>query len=155
MELSIATRVPVPVHETFLIVRDLGYMIPRIDPKVVSVARVGSGPIGIGTRWTETVRALPGLTVRVSLEVTAYVHDSLVGIHFNSRVMTGTGRTLCESSDNGTRITVEFEASATGAWRLFAPLVYRVFAARERRRIAVFSSMVRAGELSADAASPL
>lgn len=77
-------------------------MIPRIDLDVVSLKQLSDGPIDVGTRWVETVRAFPGLKVKVDLEVTTHTPDREVGLRFNSKVMSGEGRTICEASDEGT-----------------------------------------------------
>lgn len=160
MRIEAATIVPIPPREVYRIVSDMAYLIPLIDPDVVSVEKQTDGPLDVGTRWIEKIRVrhIPrffGAVVHVELELTGFEPGNSVSFTFKSRVMSGTGVTACAAAAGGTRVSVRLKGKMSGLGRLLYPFTRRDFQRREQNRIASLKRKIESGEINtADAETP-
>lgn len=156
MKVEVTTTVQAPADDIYRIICDMAYMFPAIDPHIISVTKETTGPIDIGTKWTEKIRVpnLPGVAVRVALELTGFVPGRSINFTFKSRVMSGTGITICTPNGSGTDMLVGLGGQANGIGRLLYPLVRRDLYQRELNRTESFKRKIESGELDASRAEP-
>lgn len=157
MRVTVSTQVDAPPRDVFRLLCDMEYLINSIDDDVVSVRKRTEGPIGVGTRWVETisVRFIPGLKVGVELELTEVQPERLVQFSFRSKIMSGTGVSTCEASEHGSLVAVNLVGSTHLIGRIFYPFAWVDFSRRETRRIKAFKRKVESGELAVEKAARL
>jgi uncharacterized membrane protein len=127
-----------PVEEVFDIVADERNE-PRYNPRLVSVEKASSGPIGPGTRWrAETTmgrRRIP-----MTIDVTAYDRPRRLASRTRLAGMEITGELSFEPVSNGTRMQWCWQLQPRGPLKLLGPLIARH---GERQEQAIWHSLKR------------
>ena len=118
---SIEFRVAVPPEQVFALLGDLT-RAPEWVPDLVSVEKLGSGPVGVGTRYHEVVK-MGSQTSEAELEVTDYDPPRLFAHKGRGGPSTFTGRFVLEPDGDGTRVTHEYTVKLSGFAKLMTPFV--------------------------------
>lgn len=136
-----------PPDDIYRIVSDMKYVLEAIDPDVESVVKTSAGPIGIGSTWTETLRA-PGMKMVGYLELTGFESGQTINFSFKaSRGVTGTGLLTCAPNGENTDFSVRIHATTHGVSWVLYPLVRLDFIRRERKRVVALKRLAESGEL--------
>ena len=120
-----------PVEEVFDFVADERNE-PTHNPDMVTAEMITDGTIGVGTRFTATVRA-GRRPLGMQIEYTAF--DRPQRLASTSRMATAdfTGTLTFTPSTGGTRLRWSWQARPKGALRLLAPVLGPIGARQERR----------------------
>lgn len=110
-----------PPPEVFAYLANLDN-IARWQSEVVTSKVTSSGPVGVGTRFSETVKIGPWRLV-AECAVTDYQQDRQFGFSADSKPVAYQGRFEVEPSSDGTRLVLEGTFRLKGAWRLLQPLL--------------------------------
>jgi uncharacterized protein YndB with AHSA1/START domain len=105
---------------------------PTYNPNMVSAAMITDGPIGVGTRFSATVRT-GRRALGMEIEYTAF--DRPHRLASTSRMATAdfTGTLTFTPSTEGTRLRWSWQARPKGALRLLAPVFGPIGARQELR----------------------
>jgi hypothetical protein len=71
MNVQAQVTLPLPIAPSFALLADLDRWLPEVDDSVISVARIDDAALGIGSIWTERVKA-PVRPMEFRIEVTTY-----------------------------------------------------------------------------------
>ncbi|MDA1297335.1 MAG: SRPBCC family protein [Chloroflexi bacterium] len=136
-----------PPDDIYRIVSDMKYVLEAIDPDVVSVEKTSDGPIGIGTTWTETLRA-PLMTMLGHLELTGFDPGRSIIFSFTaSHGVSGTGTITCAPNGDGANFSIRIHATTHGIGCLLYPMIRIDFIRRERKRVKNLKRLAESGEL--------
>jgi uncharacterized protein YndB with AHSA1/START domain len=116
-----------PIEEVFSLLADARNE-PLYNPRILKAEKVSPGPIGPGTRFEQTARAI-GRTGQMMIEITEYVPPRRLSLITRSSVMRVQGTETFESVVGGTRARYFWEVHLTG----LAMLLTAVFAVVGRR----------------------
>jgi hypothetical protein len=110
-----------PIEEVFDVVADERNE-PRYNPRLMSVEKTSSGPIGVGTRWraktTRGRRRIP-----MTIDVTAYDRPRRLASSTRLASMDITGELSFELVSAGTLIKWRWQLQPRGALKLLGPLI--------------------------------
>ena len=135
--------------EVFRIISDFGYWVGKVDPDVLSMVKQTEGPIGVDTKWIETMK-VPGSTAVVDVWITAIDPGNSVSVEFDNKMMKGYGTFTVKAADEGADLTQDVHASVKpGLGWLFYPMIRMDFPKRERKRLAEVKRLTEAGVLDA------
>jgi len=112
-----------PVSEVFEVITRIDDL-PEWQESCKAVKRDEDGPVGVGTRWTET-RTVMGRTSDQPMEVTALEPDRRFTVRSVSGPVQLTIDHTLEPAGEGTRLRVVGEADLGGVSRLAGPMVKR------------------------------
>lgn len=105
---TIATEAAAPLLAVFRIYTDIGALSQRIE-SIENVTLLTPEPMQVGTQWEET-RTIFGQTATEVMEVTEFVQNERYTVEAESCGTHYKTTFRFEATDNGTRITMEFEA---------------------------------------------
>ena len=120
-----------PVEEVFDFLADVRNE-PRNNPIMRRAEKVTDGPIGVGTRFTETTRSL-GRDVQAEIELTAYDRPRQLGLSIRMPATAITGTIHFAGVPGGTRARWTWDVTPLGVLRPFTPLIARIGQPREER----------------------
>jgi carbon monoxide dehydrogenase subunit G len=122
-----------PSDEAFAFVADFANAA-RWDPGVASSELIGSGPIGVGTRYRLGVR-VRGRVVPMTYEITRFEPATRVVLAGSGSGVVAVDDIRFESTDAGTRIDYTADIRLRGVMRLATPFAGGSFAriARDAR----------------------
>lgn len=113
-----------PVEEVYSYVLDLTSNGPEWAPDLESVEKVTEGPIGAGTSFRQ-VQHVMGKQRNTSLTFTAVEPNQRIEAGFRAGPMDVSMDAMFDKTDEGTRVTIDGEASGRGPLRLLSPLFAR------------------------------
>ena len=152
MKINNSQHIKKPPEDVFRIVSDFKYWLEKADPDVVSVIKQTDGPIGVGTKWIESLK-VPMSTVNVDLWITGTDPGKSMDVEFSSNAMKGTGAFTFTPNDGDTDVLMDVHASVRpGLGWLMYPMIRMDFPKRERNRLAAVKSLIEPGELEATGA---
>lgn len=118
---TIEFRVDAPPEKVFALLGDLT-RAPEWVPDLISVEKLGDGPVGVGTRYHEVVK-MGSQTSEAELEVTDYDPPRLFAHKGRGGPSTFTGRFVMEPDGDGTRVTHEYTVQLSGFAKLMTPFI--------------------------------
>ena len=113
-----------PVEEVYSYVLDLTSNGAEWAPDLESVEKVTDGPIGAGTKFRQ-VQHVMGKRRNTSLELTAVEPNQKIEAGFKAGPMDVAMSAIFEATEEGTRVTIDGEASGRGPLRLLSPMFAR------------------------------
>ncbi|WP_456889561.1 nitroreductase/quinone reductase family protein [Geodermatophilus sp. SYSU D00700] len=105
---------------------------PRYNPRVLRAEKTTPGPIGVGTRFRQTVAGL-GRRGETTTELTGYERPHRLAFRIRMAAMDVDGEETFDPVDGGTRARWSWDIRPRGAWRAAAPLLGAGGARLERR----------------------
>jgi carbon monoxide dehydrogenase subunit G len=112
-----------PASEVFQFLTKLDDL-PTWQESCLSVQREGEGPIGVGTKWTES-RSMMGRESEQTMEITEYEPDQRFTVQSVGGPFTMRIEHALEPAGDGTRLHVVAQAEMGGVSRLAGPMVKR------------------------------
>jgi carbon monoxide dehydrogenase subunit G len=122
-----------PIDAVFAYTADFSN-IEEWDPGVATSSQIGSGGIGLGTRFNLDVK-FGGSTAPAVFEITEYEQDERVKLKGTSKSWTAIDEIRFESADAMTRIIYTTEITLTNFLKYLAPLMAPVFNRVGRRAL--------------------
>jgi uncharacterized protein YndB with AHSA1/START domain len=116
-----------PIEEVFELLADARNE-PLYNPRIRKAEKISPGPIGPGTRFEQTARAI-GRTGQMMIEITEYVPPRRLSLSTRSSVMRVHGTDTFESLVGGTRVRYSWDMHLTGLAMLLTP-IFAVFGRR-------------------------
>jgi uncharacterized protein YndB with AHSA1/START domain len=110
-----------PVDEVFDFVADERNE-PRYNPRMLTVEQISSGPIGLGARFTATIKTM-GRTAEMVIECTAFERPRRLASTTRMSAMDMQGILTFDPIPEGTRMGWTWELTPHGALKLMTPLV--------------------------------
>jgi hypothetical protein len=95
--------------------------------QVISVEKLTSGPIGIGTQFREMVQTLPFVQAEMISEVTQHDHNERIEIAWRGGGMEGVLTYSLKSQNRGTSVGFHETVTAKGLMKLAEPIIRRSF----------------------------
>src|ERR1035441_4239252 len=108
-----------PIEDVFDFVADERNE-PLYNPLIVSVAKLTAGPVGPGTRYRATTRAM-GRTTAMTIETTGYKRPLLLASSTQMSLMSIHGTLTFEPVPEGTRLRWSWQVHLHGLFRLLMP----------------------------------
>ncbi len=127
MEFHRSVAVDRPVEEVFAFLEDMRNHPQEESSQVISVEKLTSGPIGIGTQFREIVQTLPLVQVEMISEVTQHDPCERIEIAWRGGGMEGVLTYRFKSQVGGTGIGFHETVTAKGFMRLAQPMIRRSF----------------------------
>jgi hypothetical protein len=121
-----------PIEEVFALLADARNE-PLYNPRIVRAEKVSPGPIGLGTRFEQTARAISH-TGQMMIEITEYVRPRRLSLITRSSAMRVHGTDTFESLVGGTRARYSWDMHLTGLAVLLTPM-FAVFGRRLERGV--------------------
>jgi uncharacterized protein YndB with AHSA1/START domain len=121
-----------PIEEVFALLADARNE-PLYNPRIVRAEKVSPGPIGLGTRFEQTARAISD-TGQMMIEITEYVRPRRLSLITRSSAMRVHGTDTFESLVGGTRARYSWDMHLTGLAVLLTPM-FAVFGRRLERGV--------------------
>jgi carbon monoxide dehydrogenase subunit G len=115
-------RVERPVSVVFAFVADVE-RAPEWVPDLLSVEKLTSGPIGVGTKYSEEVNQ-GGRAGKAELTVTRYEVDRLVVTEGHGGPATFTASYTFEPDGDATNVVHDYTLELSGIARLMAPMIH-------------------------------
>jgi uncharacterized protein YndB with AHSA1/START domain len=119
-----------PVEEVFDFVADERNE-PRYNPRMLDVARISDGPIGLGTRFRAELKTM-GRTMPMTIEFTAYERPWRLASLTRSSMMETEGALTFETVSGGTRMRWSWDVRPRGVLGLMTPIVGAIGRREER-----------------------
>ena len=94
---------------------------PEWVPDLVSMRQTTSGEVGVGTRYSETVK-MGKRESEAELEVTEYDRPNLFAHNGEGGPVRFTARFTVTPDGNGTKIVHDYSVKMTGLFKILAPL---------------------------------
>lgn len=110
-----------PVEEVYSYVLDLASNGPEWAPDLESVEKVTEGPTGAGTTFQQ-VQHVMGKRRNTSLTFTAVEPNQKIEAGLKAGPMDMSMKAMFDKTEEGTRVTVDGEASGRGLFRLLSPV---------------------------------
>ncbi len=110
-----------PVEEVFAVLSNLENN-PKWSSGFLEVKKMSEGPIGVGTTWRATQKAL-GQRIEGEAEVTEYEPSRKSALKSRSGPIPAKIWQTFEPVEGGTRVSIVFEAQPGGFFKLAEPLV--------------------------------
>lgn len=120
-----------PVEEVFDMVADERNE-PRYNPRIVRAEKVGTGPVGPGSRFRAAPKGL-GARGEMTLEVVEYHRPHRLLNHIESSSMHVDGTVTFDEVDGGTRLRWDWDMALVGPMRLLSPVLAVIGPSWERR----------------------
>jgi uncharacterized protein YndB with AHSA1/START domain len=127
-----------PVDEVFDVVADERNE-PRYNPRLVSVEKLSSGPIGVVTRWRAVMKRRRR-QIPMTIEVTAYERPRRLASRTRLASMEIEGELSFEPVSTGTRMRWCWRLQPRGALKPLGPLIARQ---GERQEAAIWGGLKR------------
>ena len=113
-----------PVEDVYSYVLDLASNGPEWAPDLESVEKVTDGPIGAGTRFRQ-VQHVMGKRRNTTLTFTAVEPNQKVEAEFKAGPMDVAMSAMFDRTEDGTRVTIDGEATGRGPLRILSPIFAR------------------------------
>jgi uncharacterized protein YndB with AHSA1/START domain len=120
---TIEFTVPRPIEEVFAWVGNL-QTAPQWVPDLISMRKVTEGPVGVGTRYVETVQ-MGSKQEEAQLRVTHYDPPRLFAHEGEGGPSRFTGRFVLTPTRDGTTVIHDYTVKMTGCFILLTPFVNR------------------------------
>ena len=147
MDVQAQVTLPLRIEESFALMADLDRWLPEVDESVLSVTRVNNAELGIGTIWTERVKA-PVKPMEFRIEVTEYDPPHRMAISTIGPILRGTGVTSLESvGDDETVVRFELDISPRRLGLLLLPVLGSRLRDVEQARLDEMKRLVERGQL--------
>jgi uncharacterized protein YndB with AHSA1/START domain len=121
-----------PIEEVFALLADARNE-PLYNPRILKAEKISPGPIGPGTRFEQSARAI-GRTGQMMIEITECVPPRRLSLITRSSAMTVHGTDTFESLVGGTRARYSWDMHLTGLAVLLTPML-AVFGRRLERGV--------------------
>jgi uncharacterized protein YndB with AHSA1/START domain len=135
MEFEFTAVIHCPPTDVFALFRDVDQYNEHEGSPVPVLDKITDGPVGVGTRYREVVRMMPGVTMTVLSEVTGYEPERYLASEWHSNVMEGHLAYVFEPVDGGTRVVQKMTLEPKGVLRVFSPLIKAMFSRAVGRRL--------------------
>jgi len=130
-------------ERVFALLSDVG-RIPEWQPNVVSVTKIGDGPVGANTEFEQSWRFF-GRQRRVPSRVTAWKEGELLAVSGDAGFVDFyCGFELTPLPDGRTRLTSRAEFRMRGVWKLAQPILARELRREMAEELASFQRLVEA-----------
>ena len=116
-----------PPAEVFAFFRDVDQHAGQEGSVVPVYDKVTSGPTGVGTRYREVIRLLPGITAEMRSEITRYEPERCLGYQFSGLGMDGDLAYEFEDVGPGTLVVQQQCLRPHGLLSLLGPLIKLAF----------------------------
>ena len=136
-----------PVEEVFAVVSNLENN-PRWSSAFLEVQKTSEGPIGVGTTWRATQKAL-GQRLESEVEVTEYEPNRKFAQVSKSGPIPAKIWGNYEPVEGGTRVSIVLEAEVGGFFKLAEPLVKSMLKRSIEADFANLKDLMEAGALRA------
>lgn len=147
MKIQAQAALPLPIEKSFALMAELDRWLPEVDDSVLSVERVDHAELGIGSIWTERVKA-PVRPMEFRIEITEYNPPHQMAIAAIGPILQGTGVTSFESTgDQETVVRFEFDISPRRLGRLLLPILGSRLRHVEQARLDELKRLVECGQL--------
>lgn len=135
MRFDLAVDIDRPPAEVFAFLRDKDrHPRPEGSPVLV-LERTTAGWPGVGTRYREVVQMAPFVKGEIRSQLTRYEPDRALEEDFAGAGMEGHLAYELLPRGSGTRLLQHQTLEPTGALKLLAPIIRRMFARRLERRL--------------------
>ena len=124
MELDLEQVVTVPAGRVFAILSD-PVMRPRWQEKTSDVRDLTPGPVGVGTRWTETTRGVGDVRMEVAALEPGVLWEEAGSAHGGHGLVSVRLRSEGEES---THLAIHVELRLSGLRRVMEPAVGKIVA---------------------------
>ena len=124
-----------PLADVFAFFRDLDQHAGQEGSVVPVYDKVTPGPTGVGTRYREVIRLLPGLTAEMWSEITAYEPERRLAYRFSGMGMDGLLDYEFEATGEGTLIVQRQSLHPRGLLNLLNPLIKPAFSRAAGNRL--------------------
>lgn len=147
MKVQAQVALSLPIEQSFALMADLDRWLPEVDDSVLSVTRVNDAELGIGSIWTERVKA-PLRPMEFHIEVTEYNPPHRMAISTIGPILQGTGVTSFESiDDDETVVRFELDISPRRLGLLLFPILGSRLRDVEQARFDEVKRLVELGQL--------
>jgi len=144
MDFEFVAVIDCPLADVFALFRDIDqYNDPEGSP-VPILDKITDGPVGVGTRYREVVRMMPGVTMTILSEVTDYEPERYLASDWHSNVMEGHLAYAFEPVERGTRVVQKMSLNPKRILRVFSPLIKVLFSRAAGRRLEEIKALLEA-----------
>ncbi len=144
MDFEFVAVIDCPLADVFALFRDIDqYNDPEGSP-VPILDKITDGPVGVGTRYREVVRMMPGVTMTILSEVTDYEPERYLASDWHSNVMEGHLAYAFEPVERGTRVVQKMSLNPKRILRVFSPLIKVLFFRAAGRRLEEIKALLEA-----------
>ncbi len=150
MEFEFTAVIHCPPADVFALFRDVDQYNEFDGSPVPVLDKITDGPVGVGTRYREVVRMMPGIgvmpgvTMTILSEVTGYEPERYLASDWHSNVMAGRLAYAFEPVDGGTRVVQKMTLEPKGVLRVFSPLIKAMFSRAASRRLVGIKALLEA-----------
>jgi hypothetical protein len=124
-----------PLAEVFGFFRDVDQYAGQEGSVVPVYDKVTAGPTGVGTRYREVIRLLPGITAEMRSEIIACEPGRRLAYRFSGLGMEGALDYEFEAAGQGTLVAQRQSLHPRGLLRLLNPLIKPTFSRAAGRRL--------------------
>lgn len=135
MDFEFQATIARPQAEVFAFFRDVDEHAGQEGSVVPVYDKVTPGPTGVGTRYHEVIRLLPGVTAEMWSEITTYQPERRLGYRFSGLGMDGELEYEFETAAQGTLVVQRQSLRPRGLLKLFSPLIQWSFARVAGKRL--------------------
>lgn len=141
MEFEFTAVICCPPADVFALFRDVDQYNEHEGSPVPVLDKITEGPVGVGTRYREVVRMIPGIrmmrgvTMTIFSEVTGYEPERYLALEWRSNVMEGHLAYTFEPVAGGTRVIQKMSLKPKGVLRVFSPLITAMFSRTAGQRL--------------------
>lgn len=135
MRFESSVRIARPPAEAFAFMRDKHLVAQELGSPVLVLEKTTPGDVGVGTRFREVVRLLPGVHGEIRSTITRCERDRALEEDFAGAGMRGHLTYGFRAEGDGTRLVQRQTLELVWWLRPLQPLVRRAFARRLRARL--------------------
>lgn len=135
MRFEASVKIARPPAEVFAFLRDKHLFVQEPGSPVLVLEKTTPGDVGVGTRFREVVRMLPGVRGEIRSTITRCERDRALEEDFAGAGMRGHLTYGFRAEGDGTRLVQRQTLELAGWLRPLQPLVRRAFARRLRGRL--------------------
>jgi carbon monoxide dehydrogenase subunit G len=117
---TVTTEFPTPVESVWEIITDVE-QAPSWVPDLVSVRRIDTGPIQVGSQFAEVMR-VQGRQIDIVVEIIEYAAPRLIAHEGQGGSVKIGVRTTIDETPSGCRVTNEWRLELSGMLRLASPI---------------------------------
>ena len=144
MEFEFTAVIHCPPADVFALFRDVDQYNEFDGSPVPVLDKITDGPVGVGTRYREVVRMMPGVMMTILSEVTGYEPERYLASDWHSNVMAGCLAYTFEPVDGGTRVVQKMTLEPKGVLRMFSPVIKAMFSRAASRRLVEIKALLEA-----------
>lgn len=134
-----------PQATVFAFFRDVDLHAAREGSVVPVYDKVTPGPAGVGTRYREVIKLLPGLSAEMHSEISHFEPDRSLGYSFTGLGMDGTLLYEFSVTDQGTLVVQRQTLQPRGLLALLEPLIGHAFSKAAGRRLEGIKRLLESG----------